>query len=634
MGEFVPKLKVLSFIVFASVFLNFSNTWARPTVGAIRWDYWFSGSPYTPLITPEWDSRRPFFGNRNPNGTISMQGDQQSVVDQEILAASGAGLDYFNFLSYLGYDNDGLSFAANRGLGHFLKSQHKSKMKFALTISAYHVGLSKTENNNQAWQNTRNIIVSLVSKPEYLKQNGRPLIYFMDADIFDGYWGSTEEAAQKINLLKQDIQRATGAQPLLVAMVWTSYHWGLLVNKLPNLFDGVTSYSNAPTFDNTDANGKDWGTANVELAYADLQKGCVGRDRKFRNSFQSDIAVVPTITTGWDERPLKGTDPYYQRGLNNSWCAHATPDEIANHVGETLGWVSGRAKTLDTVLMYAWNEYLEGGFIAPMAGEGDARLKALGKVLNATITPPPPSGSVRVLKKEFNQYSPVATLSVTNDCSVAGDYPNTCRADLNISGVDFGTIALTVGTAQGEVLAACYSASGGKYSAPWINYDLRTQFKTYKVSSCAQSAIASGVVLSQLTLSFEFSSNPVNPVTPVLPASPILSVEKNHFSGSSTITLVGNKCSEPGDYAETCTANFQISREPQAATIIFTVESSANGNEVMATCFNAAAGGVYRAPWVNYNYKTRFRSYYSSNCSASDINASKLIEQIDLSFTK
>ncbi|MBK9293417.1 MAG: glycoside hydrolase family 99-like domain-containing protein [Oligoflexia bacterium] len=616
---------------FLALLVYLPNAQARPSVGAIRWDYWFGGSPYSPLITQAWDLRRPASATRNNDGTINMQLDRQEVVDQEILDASNAGIDYFSYVSYIGYDGDGLTFGPNRALAYHLKSNYKSKMKFSLILSSHHLGLTKSANNHTAWEKTKKIILSFVERPEFMRVNSKPLIYFMDAEIFENYWGSSEEARQKLSELKTYIESKTGQTPIVVALSWTNYHWNLLANKIPNFFDGVTSYANAPTFDNTDANGFNWGQANVEIAYADLEKGCVGRDRKFRNSFNQDVYVVPSITTGWDERPLKGTDPYYQRDLKNSWCSHAKPEEIANHVAETLNWVEARSKNLNTVLMYAWNEYLEGGFLAPMVQDGDARLKALEKVLKtATVTQP----LQKVLKKETLQFASGGVVSITNNCAVSGDYPNTCKAELNIGSVTGGVIAMTVKSeATNETLAACFLQSGGNYSAPWINYNLKTKFKTYLVSNCTTDSYLSGKPLYELSLSFveENVGTPITPITPVVPIGPQLQVTKQRFSGSSSINLINN-CSEAGDYANTCAANFQITSESSSTTIIYTVESSASGQEVMATCFNAATGGSYRAPWINYGLKTTFRTYKSSNCLKSDIKSQNRLEQSELWF--
>ena len=107
--------------------------------------------------------------------------------------------------------------------------------------------------------------------------------------------------------------------------------------------------------------------------------------------------MVPNVTTGWDNRPfhLNPTSWYADPGPNN-WFQEATPSQIVTHVQDALTWVANNlsAAAANTVIIYAWNEFAEGGWISPTLTnyEGAERLDAMASLLtgcSATPTPVP-----------------------------------------------------------------------------------------------------------------------------------------------------------------------------------------------------------------------------------------------------
>jgi hypothetical protein len=96
------------------------------------------------------------------------------------------------------------------------------------------------------------------------------------------------------------------------------------------------------------------------------------------------------VTTGWEKNPRKDhpvsweLDHDYHR--QTVFPAVATPGEIAAHLGRSLEFVR-RHPTIcraNTVIVYAWNEHDEGGWLCPTwtpAGPDARRLEAIGRVL-------------------------------------------------------------------------------------------------------------------------------------------------------------------------------------------------------------------------------------------------------------
>ena len=99
-------------------------------------------------------------------------------------------------------------------------------------------------------------------------------------------------------------------------------------------------------------------------------------------------AVVPTVMTGWDRRPRVEHPVFwetYQKpnvGLDKFY-APPTPSELSQHLVHALTWVNGHPGTAPAkaVLIYAWNENDEGGWLVPTLEGGDWRIRALRSVL-------------------------------------------------------------------------------------------------------------------------------------------------------------------------------------------------------------------------------------------------------------
>ena len=90
--------------------------------------------------------------------------------------------------------------------------------------------------------------------------------------------------------------------------------------------------------------------------------------------------VVPLVNAGWDGRP---------RNYLGAWYEPAKPAEVADAVKGALDWNRTNLNTAraGTVLVYAWNEHDEGGWLCPTLNpDGTAnaeRLQALATVLKS-----------------------------------------------------------------------------------------------------------------------------------------------------------------------------------------------------------------------------------------------------------
>jgi hypothetical protein len=94
--------------------------------------------------------------------------------------------------------------------------------------------------------------------------------------------------------------------------------------------------------------------------------------------------VVPWVTTGWDRRPRLENPVFWESQYGQGvYYGAAKPEEIADHLRAAVEWTAKNTTKAPTnaVIIYAWNELDEGGWLVPTLSEKTARLDALRTVL-------------------------------------------------------------------------------------------------------------------------------------------------------------------------------------------------------------------------------------------------------------
>jgi hypothetical protein len=102
--------------------------------------------------------------------------------------------------------------------------------------------------------------------------------------------------------------------------------------------------------------------------------------------------VIPNATLGNDQRPRWEIPPPWG-AFENPWFEQPTMEELTGLVGKSLDWVEAnpRRAPARAVILYAWDEVAEGGWLVPTHTGKDARVKALGAYLRKRY-PDQPAG--------------------------------------------------------------------------------------------------------------------------------------------------------------------------------------------------------------------------------------------------
>jgi len=324
----------------------------RPTIGAIRWDGWFKDNPWEKnLQSAEWRDRLPFYATTDSDGKVAVCSDSQDVMQREIDYANDSGLDYWAFCYYHPRSWDQAD-SYNYGWRRFLASRHKGALKFCFILQWGHLGPA------DGWPETVRQLIRVFRHPSYFKvAERRPLVFIFNWEHVGKPFGSLEAARKPIDRLRAACEGVGLGNPYIVAQVFSAKDGARFVDTLG--LDALGAYS---------AHG---GSEHREYSYGDLAT----TNREYWDSFRSvGKKVVPLVNAGWDGRP---------RNYPGAWYAAPTPSELVDNVRSALEWVGRHRASCDanTVLIYAWNETDEGGWLVPTISEGTRRLDALRDVL-------------------------------------------------------------------------------------------------------------------------------------------------------------------------------------------------------------------------------------------------------------
>lgn len=348
-----------------------------PTVGVIRWDGWYSNPPNSQerLMTPtKWQKRLPFFAQiLNSGATVTVREDSQAVIDREIQYAHAAGINYWAFDYYAPADlNPGAVWGdPEYGLHLYLTSPYMNEINFSLIL------LGGPALGTKADWTTKTVprIVTLLQKPTYQKVKGapptRPLIYVFNIANTIAQFGSQTLARAAFDALRQAAKAAGLSDPYIVGL---AFNLSTDAPKIKALgLNAVSSY------DAIILSG-----IFQQLPYKRLAQSNVAF---WNQALTKGLKIVPPVSVGFDPRPVMATKVGYNRYKNTPYYAQGTPQEIAANLKNALYWTSHHAAAADanTILVYAWNENAEGGWLTPMLDPtlGNARLNAIGGVLNA-----------------------------------------------------------------------------------------------------------------------------------------------------------------------------------------------------------------------------------------------------------
>jgi hypothetical protein len=331
----------------------------QPRIGAYYFDGWkkLKGNPHlTSLLINEFSEREPKWG---------WVTSTQKNVDNQIIAASEAGLSFFSFCWY--YNKKYPVDTSNRALSYFNKSKVNAKLEFCLMVAnheGYEIGPAEWPIVCDEW-------IKQFKSAKYLKVDGKPLIIFFSVGSLAKKFKTTENIKEAFKVLRE---RAIGqglAGVTIAACVGNSKKEIRLATE--STFDNITGY-NYHGYGFLDRQ-KD--VAKVPIAKMQLvEKGLWST-----LSNMSELPYIPVSTLNWDPRPWKVVGsakvvPYFSGFSSKS---------VYRSVTNCVEWMNlnvDKTTKEKIAILYAWNEYGEGAYLTPSKTGGNVLIgvkKALSK---------------------------------------------------------------------------------------------------------------------------------------------------------------------------------------------------------------------------------------------------------------
>lgn len=325
----------------------------RPSVGAIRWDGWVGDLnkaglevEYT-MGPPKYHYRAPFYSKKIAGDSIQCRATSQEIIDREIAYAKQAGLDYWAFCWYP--PHTGLDTARQL----YLASRHKNDINWCVILGTNPFDYAV----DGKWLTER------FREQNYQKvQGGRPLVYVFPS-------GTTGQDIEKLTAL------ATGASlpaPYVVAMAFDGNSADSIAKTIGA--DAISCYASTYNY----ATGEQY---DGEPYYPNVEKSDEAGWTKYQATGNK---IVPWVTAGWSPRPrIERSVSWGAFYKENGWAADGSPEEVARNLENAINWSKSHPDVTEanTILIYAWNEFDEGGWLCPTEGDGTKRVDALKNIL-------------------------------------------------------------------------------------------------------------------------------------------------------------------------------------------------------------------------------------------------------------
>lgn len=338
-------------------------------IGALRWDSWHDGAREIRVLEqPEWAFRAPFYARHDEHGKLRLDGDKEHVLHAEVAYARAIGIDYFIFGFYPDTGSWGREASKflklDRALQSYLRLPDRMGVKFALSLNQL-FPTTDVEDISAS-------LASFVAHPDYMRTPSGTVpvfVFAQGADALDlaKYFGSQDKARQAFQDMRRITRERTGREITLIIL---STQLALAKEAAARYgIDMVSAYTAA-------APGKD----AVEIPFnACMRHAETMWDEARRNA----IPYAPNITLGWDNRPrtpvgvdetIKGQGP---------WCASASPKELQEYFRNAEASLARQSPPppLKSIVVYAWNEFSEGGWMAPNQGESGQKMLALRQAI-------------------------------------------------------------------------------------------------------------------------------------------------------------------------------------------------------------------------------------------------------------
>lgn len=298
----------------------------------------------------------------------------QETMDKEIKVAAEYGVDFFSILYYYGGNVEDTPMGTkaleylNSGLTHFMNSPNAGMMDFMVELCNHTPFAIITDED---WEKCMDVCVKAMKHPSYLRIDGRAVLKIHGGDQFHIDNGSDLERTSEIIKRLRQIAFNEGVGELLI----TVGTFGTEPVDSNHTFvqagiDGTMQY-----MDPTDLPQKE-----TEYSYEIL----ADRAKEMREIRKHDaINWTPYFPAGWNPKPWEDPRAAFRFPNRKQW--KSSLEELKKDLLKStkLGFPRKDGTTQKAFTIYAWNEYGEGGILAPTVGDQYMKLEVIKEVFGS-----------------------------------------------------------------------------------------------------------------------------------------------------------------------------------------------------------------------------------------------------------
>jgi len=290
---------------------------------------------------PDFPERVPLLGEFN----------NQETTDKELVAAGDYGVDFFPVLWYYNEkdkEREPHSKILNDIFDYYLASPNADRVDFFIEF-CNHPPFEVTE--DWQWQECLDAWEKIITHPSYMKVGGKAVFKIHGADFFiEQNKGDIERCTKQLDSIR-DLFRSKGMEVSIGAGVMAEQHIEE-DNPIAKVFDFTCTYMDFPNLETTED----------DYPYELLGEHC----RKARQVHSKDaIPYMPYMPAGWSPRPWPDPRACFALPTREEWRKELElmKEDLLNL--PNLGLPSGDGEVQRAFNCYAWNEFGEGGIVAP-----------------------------------------------------------------------------------------------------------------------------------------------------------------------------------------------------------------------------------------------------------------------------
>lgn len=306
-------------------------------------------------------------------------------MEYQIDLAVEYGLSFFAFEYWW---NQKPTLHERMGLDNFMKSKNNANLDFTLLVANHDTHRIYYDN----WQEIcLEHFIPYMTKDNYLKVDGKPVISFFEPDFLIADLGGVERTKECFDWLRSQMQEQGYPGVLILA--------GDQSSSAPNYINNAsTGVANVPAFQKRIANylAAGYDAAHGSLTYRQYIPNPGTDETRYLRSYDSlldlhekswevfaehtDIPFAPGLASGWDDRlkwnVFSPPSYYYLEGK--------TPQRFYEHILKAHSYIQQNPDQAlgNIAYIYAWDETDEGAYLIPTKAEGNDMLEAMRRAID------------------------------------------------------------------------------------------------------------------------------------------------------------------------------------------------------------------------------------------------------------